>query len=185
MTISGSGAEAPLRDLLSEHIREVPDFPEPGVLFRDITPLLANAEAFAHAVEALAAPFASDGIQAVAGIESRGFLFGAPVALRLGAPFVALRKPGKLPVVSHTQDFRLEYGDSALELPGGLVRAGLRVLVVDDVLATGGTAEAGFRLLRRAGAVPVGFGFLLGLDALGGAARLRRLGARLHVVLDF
>lgn len=178
---SGSGAEA----LLAARIRAVPDFPAPGVVFRDITPLLADPTAFAAAVEALAAPFTAEGIEAVAGMESRGFLFGAPVALKLGAPFVALRKPGKLPLVAHSESFALEYGEAALELPAGILPRGQRVLIVDDVLATGGTAEASFRLLRRAGAEPVGFAFLIGLDGLGGASRIAPLGVRVHSVLRF
>ncbi len=166
-------------------IRAVPDFPAPGVLFRDITPLLADPETFAAAVEALAEPFAAEGVEAVAGMESRGFLFGAPVALKLGAPFVALRKPGKLPLVEHTESFTLEYGDAALELPAGIVRPDQRALIVDDVLATGGTAAASFRLLKRAGAEPIGFSFLIGLDGLGGAEELARLGVPVRTLLQF
>lgn len=182
---SGSSTEAEIRARLAARIRAVPDFPEPGVLFRDVTPLLADPAALGDAVKAMAAPFRAGAVDAVAAIESRGFWFGAPAALDLGVPLVTLRKPGKLPLVAHRESFCLEYGEDALELSEGVVARGQRVLVVDDVVATGGTAGAAFRLLRRAGATPAGFAFLIALGNLGGVDRLRPLGVPVHAVLSF
>lgn len=153
-------------------IRDVPDFPTPGVLFRDITPLLFDSEAFRAANDALAEAGRAQGATAVAGIEARGFLFGVPVAERLAVPFVPLRKPGKLPGELATVSYDLEYGTAVLELRRDPSVAGSRVLVVDDVLATGGTADAAVRLLRELGAEVCGCAFLIGLTALGGRARI-------------
>jgi len=150
-------------------IREVPDFPEPGVLFRDITPLLADGPALAAVVSALA-----DGreFDLVAGVEARGFLVGAALAHAQGSGVVGLRKPGKLPEVADRIDYTLEYGSASLELPAGTVRPGQRVLVVDDVLATGGTLNAACELLGRAGAEVVGASVVMELTALGGRERV-------------
>jgi len=155
-----------------DHIRDVPDFPRPGIMFRDITPLLAAPDALRETIERLAAPFRAEGITKVAGIEARGFVFGAPVAIALGAGFVPLRKPGKLPWKKEREAYALEYGTDALEIHAdGAVRPD-RVLLVDDVLATGGTAKAAVALLRRLGGVVVAATFVLELEALGGRARL-------------
>lgn len=153
-------------------VRVVPDFPRPGVSFKDLTPLLADAGALAATVDALAQPFADERIDVVLGVEARGFIVAAPVALRLGAGFVPARKSGKLPwrVVSET--YSLEYGEAALEIHEDAVRPGQRVLVVDDVLATGGTATAAVALVERLGAEVAGLSFVLELTALGGRARL-------------
>ena len=182
---SASSPEAALAARLRRRIRAVPDYPKPGVRFRDITPLLGDPEAFRDAVEAMAAPFASSSVDAVAGIEARGFLFGAPVALRLGAAFVPLRKAGKLPGEVVEERYALEYGAAALEARADAPAPGRRVLVVDDVLATGGTAGAAFRLLGRLGAEVVGFSFLLALSDLGGEQELGALGARMQTLLRF
>ncbi len=153
-------------------IRAVPDFPEPGVLFRDITPLLWDAPALRAANDALAEAARRTGATVVAGIEARGFLFGVPVAERLGVPFVPLRKAGKLPSGRATVSYALEYGTAQLEVHRDPTIAGERVLIVDDVLATGGTAEASVRLLRELDAEAAGCAFLIELRALGGRARL-------------
>jgi adenine phosphoribosyltransferase len=163
----------------AELIRDVPDFPEPGILFRDITPLLADAEAFAAVATELAALVGEADV--VAGIEARGFLLGAAAALVAGTGVVPLRKAGKLPRVAATHTYQLEYGTATLELPADTVRPGARVFVVDDVLATGGTAAAACALLAEAGAEVTGFGVLLGLTALGGAQRLGSV--PVHVLL--
>lgn len=157
---------------LRERIRSVPDYPQPGVLFRDITPLLRDASAFAAAVEAMAAPFDGAALALVASIESRGFLFAAPLALRLGAGLALLRKPDKLPAATVAEDYRLEYGAGRLEMHVDAVEPDARVLVVDDVLATGGSAAAATALVSRRGGVVAGYSFLIELEGLGGRGRL-------------
>jgi adenine phosphoribosyltransferase len=157
---------------LAAHLRDVHDFPEPGIVFKDITPLLGDAGAFRRAVDELADPWAGSEVSHVVGVEARGFLFAAPVAYRLGAGCVPFRKPGKLPgeTVEHTYD--LEYGTDTLAAHVDAVPAGARVLVVDDVLATGGTARAACDLVRGLGAEVVGCAFLLELGFLAGRERL-------------
>lgn len=157
---------------LASFIREIPDFPKPGVMFKDITPLLGDASAFAAAVDGLVAPFATDGIQKVLGTEARGFIFAAPVACRLGAGFVPVRKAGKLPWEIEREEYELEYGTDLLEIHRDAVHPGERVLIVDDVLATGGTAAATARLVETLGGIVVGYGFLIELAFLGGRGPL-------------
>lgn len=157
---------------LRQAVREVPDFPKPGILFKDITPILADAELLSIAIDAMAAPWIGQGITHVAGIESRGFIFGAPIAVRLGAGFVPIRKPGKLPHDRRRVDYALEYGTDALEIHADACGREARVLVVDDVLATGGTAAAAGALVAQLRADVAGFAFLLELGFLGGHARL-------------
>ena len=149
-------------------VRDVPDFPKPGILFRDITPLLGNAEAFRAVVSALAEEALLHAPDAIVGIESRGFLFGGPVADRLGLPFVPVRKPGKLPAARMSVEYSLEYGDSQLDIHEDALLAGTRAYVVDDLLATGGTARATAKLIELIGGVVAGFGFVIELEALGG-----------------
>ncbi len=163
-------------------IRDVPDFPKPGIVFKDITGLLIDPALFAQAIEAMAAPFERERISHVVGIESRGFILGAPVALRLRAGFVPMRKPGKLPSAVERAEYGLEYGVDALEVHRDALSAGHRVLIVDDVLATGGTARAACELVQRLGAEVVECSFLIELNALGGGARLApaRRSAVLH-----
>ena len=157
---------------LKRLIREVPDFPKPGILFKDITTLLSDAGGFSRAIACLAEPFEDAGIDKVVGIESRGFIFGAAVAERLGAGFVPARKPGKLPARTARVEYALEYGTDALEMHQDAVEGGQRVLIVDDLLATGGTARAAADLITGRGAEVHAFAFLIELDALRGRERL-------------
>ena len=161
-------------------VRDVPDFPKPGVVFKDITPLLADPEGLAAVVDGLAEAFVGEEVDKVVGIEARGFVVAAPLAVRLGAGFVPVRKVGKLPWTTHAQEYDLEYGTDRLEVHQDAIAPGERVLIVDDVIATGGTAEATARLVELLGGVVVGLGFLLELAFLGGAARLD---GRRHVAL--
>lgn len=160
---------------LARFIRDVPDHPRPGIIFKDITPLLADAAAFREACELMAAPYRDSGVTEVVAIESRGFLFGAPIALSLGAGLVPMRKAGKLPHETSGIAYELEYGSDRLEIHTDAIRAASRVLLVDDVLATGGTAAAACDLIRSLDATVVGCSFLLRLAFLDG---LRRLGAQ-------
>ncbi len=161
-----------MNDHLRASIRDIPDFPQPGVVFKDITPLLGDAQAFAGAVAAIADHFADRGITKVAGIEARGFIFAAPIALRLGAGFVPIRKPGKLPHDTEAQDYELEYGTDLLEVHKDAFGPGDVALIIDDVLATGGTAAAATRLLGRLGAEVAGIGVLVELGFLNGRSKL-------------
>ena len=169
-------------DELRRAIREVPNFPKPGIGFRDITPVLLDANLFERAVDLMAAPYAEARISRVVSIESRGFIFGAPIALRLGAGLVPIRKPGKLPGATRRVEYALEYGTDAVEMHHDAVGPSDRVLVVDDVLATGGTAAAAAQLVGGTGGAVVGFSFLIELDFLKGRQRLqgRRVEALLH-----
>jgi adenine phosphoribosyltransferase len=153
-------------------IRDVPDFPKPGVLFKDITPLLADPECFRAALAAMEERWKGEGPDAVCGIESRGFIFGAPLADRLGCAYVPMRKPGKLPWKTRRVEYSLEYGTDALEMHEDAFPRGARVLIVDDLLATGGTAAAAARLVEDAGGSVLGFTFVVHLAFLGGAAKL-------------
>jgi adenine phosphoribosyltransferase len=157
-------------------IRDIPDWPRPGVVFKDITPLLRDADAFRRAVDGLAAPFAADHVDAVLGVEARGFLFASPLAYRFGVGLVPVRKAGRLPWEIEQQEYALEYGTDLLEIHRDAVHAGHRVLLVDDVLATGGTAAATVRLVERLGGEVVGAAFLLELGWLGGRAALHAAG---------
>ena len=178
---------APVSDDLQQRvrrfIRDVPDYPKPGIIFKDITPLLAAADAFVEVTDAMAAPFASAEITHVVAIESRGFILGAPVAQRLGAGFVPVRKPGKLPHTTRREEYELEYGTDALEIHSDAVASAERVLIVDDVLATGGTAAATRRLVESLGAKVVGFSFLITLSFLPGVSRLR--GSRVERIVEY
>lgn len=169
-------------DELRRAIREVPNFPKPGIGFKDITPVLLDAKLFERAVDLMAAPYAEARISRVVSIESRGFIFGAPIALRLGAGLVPIRKPGKLPGATRRVEYALEYGTDAVEMHHDAVGPSDRVLVVDDVLATGGTAAAAAQLVGGTGGAVVGFSFLIELDFLKGRQRLqgRRVEALLH-----
>ena len=158
--------------LLKDLIRDIPDFPKAGVVFKDITPLLADPEGFALVVESIASRFEGLGVTKVVGVETRGFIIAAPVAGRLGAGFVPVRKVGKLPWDVEAEAYELEYGTGLLELHSDAVAVDERVLVVDDVLATGGTAAATVRLVERLGAQVAGLGFVIELDFLNGRRQL-------------
>lgn len=157
---------------LESLIRNIPDFPEEGVVFKDITPVLGDPDAFRSLIDAMSAPFANQGITKVAGIEARGFTLATPVADRIGAGFIPLRKPGKLPYETVKEEYELEYGIDALEVHTDAVFQGEKVLLVDDVIATGGTAQAAIKLLRNVGAEVVGFSVFIELVFLGGANRV-------------
>ena len=157
---------------LTDLIREIPDYPTPGVNFRDITPLLGDGEAFGRAITDLAQRFHGVGVDLVIGMEARGFIVAAPVAFHVSAGFVPVRKAGKLPWQVVREEYSLEYGTDKLEIHRDAIKPGQQVLVIDDVLATGGTAAATCRLVEELGGVIVGIGFLLELDGLGGRARL-------------
>lgn len=170
-------------DWLREHVRDIPDYPKPGVVFKDITPLMADASAFSAGVDALAAPFEADPLDKVLGVEARGFVFAAPVAHHHKAGFVPVRKAGKLPWEIEREEYELEYGTDLLEIHRDAVHPGERVLIVDDVLATGGTAAAAVRLVERLGGVVVGLTFLVELEFLEGRKRLD--GYSVHSVVTY
>jgi adenine phosphoribosyltransferase len=169
-------------DDISTFVRDVADFPEPGVTFKDITPLLADADAFARAVDAMARPFDGRPVDVVAGMEARGFLFGPVVAQHLGVGFVPMRKPGKLPSATHSVSYDLEYGSDALEVHIDGIESGMSVLIVDDVLATGGTLAAAIALIELSGAKTTGASLLIELVFLGGRGRLR--GVETHALME-
>jgi adenine phosphoribosyltransferase len=158
-------------------IRDVPDFPKEGILFKDITPLLADADGLKQTLDLLAAPYRDQGITAVAGMESRGFIFGVPVAERLGVGFVPIRKPGKLPAATVSETYALEYGTDSLEMHADALSASDKVLVVDDLLATGGTARAAVKLIRSVGATVVAAAFVIELAFLDGRKQLEDMPA--------
>ncbi len=170
-------------DALKSRIRSVPDFPKPGILFYDITTLLREADGFKAAIDAIAAPYKDKGISLVVGIESRGFILGAAVADRLGVGFCPIRKPGKLPAKTLKESFNLEYGSDAIEIHADAVDPGQKVLIVDDVLATGGTARAAARLVKSLGGDLRGLAFLIELEALGGRKLLE--GEKIYSVLKY
>jgi adenine phosphoribosyltransferase len=157
---------------LKQYIRDIPDFPQPGVLFRDITPLLREPDAFANALDRFAERYRGEGVEAIVGIESRGFLFGAPLADRLHVPFVPVRKPGKLPAPRMSIEYTLEYGSSQLDIAQDALLPGQRAVIVDDVLATGGTANAAAKLVELIGGQVHALQFLIELTFLNGRDKL-------------
>src|SRR5206468_7385709 len=158
---------------LTEYIRDIPDFPKPGILFKDITPLLAAPAAFADAIQRLCHHYKGVPLDAIAAAEARGFLFAAPLALKLHLPLVPLRKPGKLPYRTYSLKYELEYGTAELQMHVDGIEAGQKVLMVDDVLATGGTMQAGAKLIEQAGGEVYGCAFLVELSFLGGRGKLQ------------
>jgi len=168
---------------LKAHIRHVPDFPKPGILFYDITTLLKDPAGFRATIDALVAPYLDQRVETVVGIESRGFILGAAVAERLGAGFVPIRKPGKLPAGAIRESYALEYGTDALEIHLDAIKKGERVLIVDDVLATGGTAAAAAKLVSDLDGDLIGLVFLIELGFLAGRAKLA--GRAIHSVLQY
>ncbi len=172
-----------MTDALKARIRHVPDFPKPGILFYDVTTLLRDPDGFRIAIDQLTSPFSSARIDLVVGVESRGFILGSAVADRLGAGFVPVRKLGKLPAATVQATYELEYGTDTLEMHRDAVNAGQRVLIVDDLLATGGTANATVQLVKGVGGVVAGVAFLIELVGLDGRSRLT--GEQVHVVLSY
>lgn len=170
---------------LASIIRTIPDHPKPGIMFRDITTLLSHGEGFAFAVDRLADTYRAENITYIAGIEARGFAFGAAVARALGVGFVPVRKKGKLPGATLSEEYTLEYGTDVLEIHTDAVTSGDRVAVIDDLIATGGTALAAISLLKRAGAQIVGAGFVIDLPDLGGARQLVAAGVRVTSLVTF
>ena len=168
---------------LARLIRDVPDFPKKGILFKDITTLLRDPEAFREAIDALAARYVDERIDEVVAVESRGFVFGAPLAYKLGAGFVPVRKPGKLPAQTTSVEYSLEYGTGRLEMHLDAIQPGQRILLVDDLLATGGSAKAAAELVERLGGVIVGVAFLIELEFLQGARKLE--GYRIYSLIRF
>jgi len=179
---SGS-IDASARDAWRALVRDIHDYPKPGIVFKDITPLLAAPAEFRAVTDAMAAPFANEGITHVVAIESRGFILGGPVAQRLGAGFVPVRKPGKLPAQTRRQQYELEYGVDSLEIHADAADKRARILIVDDVLATGGTADAARALVESLGAPVVGFSFLIALRFLPGLDRLK--GRRVETLITY
>jgi adenine phosphoribosyltransferase len=170
---------------LSDYIRTIPDFPVPGVQFRDVTTLFADAEGFRRAVDELAAPYHRDGIDVVVAMDARGFILGGAIAYNLGLPFVPIRKKGKLPGKTIVEAYSLEYGDAIVEIHDDAFQAGARVLLIDDLLATGGTAVAGVKLIERLGGHIVAASFVVNLPDLGGEKRLKAMGIEVHTLCAF
>ena len=168
-----------------QYIRTIPDHPKPGILFRDVTTLMAHPEAIKAAIAAMAAPFKNQSVDQVAGIDARGFILGGALAIELGAGFTALRKPGKLPWQTFSETYELEYGTDELHMHTDALKSGDKVLLVDDLIATGGTAEAGLKLLHRAEAEVVAATFLVDLPDLGGAERLKGHGVDVISLMAF
>ncbi len=158
---------------LKNYIRDIPDFPEPGILFRDITPLLRNPQAFNYSIDRLVDRFSQHSFDTVVAVESRGFLFGAPLACRMGKSLVPVRKPGKLPAVTNSAQYSLEYGSNVLEIHADDIQPGERVLLLDDPLATGGTLQAAAQLVEKSAGVVTGIGLVIELKDLGGQERLK------------
>lgn len=171
----------PVKDL----IRTIPDFPHEGIMFRDVTTLFGDARGFRMAVDQLLHPYAGTAIDRVAGLEARGFILGGALAHQLSVGFVPIRKKGKLPGRTIEQDYKLEYGEAIMEVHDDALQPGEKVLLVDDLLATGGTAEAGIKLIERLGAEVVGCAFVIELPELGGRARLEGLGLQVHALCAF
>jgi adenine phosphoribosyltransferase len=170
---------------VKDYIRTIPDFPHAGILFRDVTTLFADARGFRMAIDQLLTPYAGLRIDRVAGLEARGFILGGAVAHQLSTGFVPIRKKGKLPARTIAQSYQLEYGEAVVELHDDALQPGEKVLLVDDLLATGGTAEAGIRLIERLGAEVVGCAFVVDLPDLGGRKKLEALGMEVHALCAF
>ena len=172
-------------DNLKSLIRTIPDYPKPGIMFRDVTTLFADAQGFKATIERMAEPYHREPIDAVVGIEARGFILGGAVADRLGCGFIPVRKKGKLPYRTISQDYELEYGTDTIEVHEDAFQDHKRVLIVDDLIATGGTAEAAIKLVRRVGGQVVGAAFVIDLPEIGGRTKLEAMGVSCHVLMDF
>lgn len=169
----------------ARYVRTIPDYPRPGIQFRDITPMLLDPDCFREAIAAMSEPFESEGLNRVAAIEARGFILGGAIAERLGLGFVPVRKKGKLPFETLGEDYVLEYGTDRVEVHRDAVEPGDRILIVDDLVATGGTALATIRLLRQLGGVPVALSVMIDLPDLGGADAIRHAGCQVDALCTF
>ena len=176
--------EVVLSDLKSL-IRTIPDYPKPGIMFRDVTTLFADSQGFKAAIAQIAEPYLKEPVDAVAGIEARGFILGGAVADRLGCGFIPIRKKGKLPWKTVGQDYELEYGTDTIEIHEDAIKEGERILVVDDLIATGGTAEAAAKLITRTGGEVLGAVFVIDLPELGGRKKLEGIGVTCHALMSF
>ena len=174
-----------LANSLEKLVRTIPNYPKEGIMFRDITTILSDAQGFKSCIDGMSSPFENSNIEAVAGIEARGFILGGAVADHLGTGFVPIRKKGKLPWKTIGQDYELEYGTDTVEIHEDAVKPGERILLIDDLIATGGTAEAGIKLLRRAGAEVVAACFVIDLPDLGGKSKVEAMDVPCHVLLQF
>ena len=172
-------------DDLKRLVRTIPDYPKPGIMFRDVTTLLGDAQGFKAAIQRMAAPFEGVPVDAVAGIEARGFILGGAIADRLGCGFVPIRKKGKLPWKTIGQEYTLEYGVDVIEIHEDAIRPGGRILIVDDLIATGGTALAASKLIRRSGGKIMGVVFIIDLPALGGASLMKDADVECHALMTF
>ena len=170
---------------VEDYIRTIPDFPHEGILFRDVTTLFADPRGFRIAIDQLLHPYAGMEIDRVVGLEARGFILGGAIAHQLSKGFVPIRKKGKLPAATIEQSYSLEYGEAVVEVHDDAIRPGERILLVDDLLATGGTAEAGIKLVERLGGEIIGCAFIIDLPDLGGRARLEAMGMDVHALCDF
>ncbi len=168
-----------------DYIRTIPDFPVPGIQFRDVTTLFNDATGFRLAVDGLANPYTAEPLDIVVGMDARGFILGGAVAYKLGLPFVPIRKAGKLPGRTYKVSYKLEYGEAIVEIHDDAIQPGEKVLVVDDLLATGGTAEAGIKLIERLGGEIVACSFIVDLPELGGRAKLEKMGMNVSVLCEF
>lgn len=175
----------PRTKTVKDYIRTIPNFPRKGIMFRDVTTLFADPRGFRIAIDQLLHPYAGDRIDKVVGLEARGFILGGAIAHQLSVGFVPIRKQGKLPGATFTQEYTLEYGKAVMEVHDDALQPGDRVLLIDDLLATGGTAEAGLKLIERLGADVIGCGFIIDLPALGGRKLLESLGMNVHVLCEF
>ena len=170
---------------VKDYIRTIVDFPHEGIMFRDVTTLFADPRGFRMAVDQLLHPYAGEPIDKVVGLEARGFIIGGAIAHQLSVGFVPIRKKGKLPGTTISQDYKLEYGEAIVEIHDDAIHPGEKILVVDDLLATGGTAEAGIRLVERLGGIIVGCAFVIDLPELGGRRRLEEMGMDVHALCEF
>ncbi len=170
---------------VQDYIRTIPDFPHKGIMFRDVTTLFSDPRGFRIAIDQLLAPYAGQPIDKVVGLEARGFILGGAIAHQLGKGFIPIRKKGKLPGKTIEQAYTLEYGEAVMEVHEDALQAGEKVLLVDDLLATGGTAEAGIKLIERMGAQVTGCAFVIDLPDLGGRARLKKMGMDVHALCSF
>lgn len=170
---------------LKKLVRTIPDYPKPGIMFRDVTTLFGDAQGFKAAIAQMAEPYRTEPVDAVAGIEARGFILGGAIADRLGCGFIPIRKKGKLPSTTLGQDYELEYGTDTIEIHDDAVTKGERILIVDDLIATGGTAEAAIHLIRRAGGEVLGAAFVIDLPEIGGRKKIEALDVPCHVIMAF